>query len=128
MGGAGESDCGIELPPPHLTFFRRMMLQLLVEKNESTPPPIDFEKSFTGRPEGVQKKLPSLNYGGENERLSRNGTQASARSATVDEFKAQNTTFTTDDKSTECSTLSEGTEEMTDTQCNTQLADRTMGL
>ncbi|KAI5317637.1 hypothetical protein L3X38_037344 [Prunus dulcis] len=55
-----------------------------VEKNESTPPPIDFEKSFTGRPEGVQKKLPSLNYG------------------------------------------AEGTEEMTDTQCNTQLADRTV--
>lgn len=98
--------------------------ETMVEKNESTPPPIDFEKSFTGRPEGVQKKLPSLNYGGENERLSRNGSQASARSDTVEECKAQNTTFTTDDKSTECSTLAEGTEEMTDTQCNTQLADR----
>ncbi|VVA40960.1 PREDICTED: kinesin [Prunus dulcis] len=47
------------------------MPHLRVEKNESTPPPIDFEKSFTGRPEGVQKKLPSSNYGGENERLSR---------------------------------------------------------
>ncbi|PQP93412.1 kinesin-like protein KIN-7C [Prunus yedoensis var. nudiflora] len=35
---------------------------MMVEKNESTPPPIDFEKSFTGRPEGVLKKLPSLNY------------------------------------------------------------------
>ncbi|CAB4286310.1 unnamed protein product [Prunus armeniaca] len=72
-----------------------------------------------------KQKLPSLNYGGETERLSRNGSQASARSATVDECKAQNTTFTTDDKSTECSTLDGGTEEMTDTQCNTQLADRT---
>ncbi|VVA36777.1 PREDICTED: kinesin [Prunus dulcis] len=60
MGGTGESDCVIELPPC-----------LTSEKNESTPPPIDFEKSFTGRPEGVQKKLPSSNYGGENERLSR---------------------------------------------------------
>ncbi|KAL6274056.1 hypothetical protein ACE6H2_024748 [Prunus campanulata] len=100
--------------------------EMMVEKNESTPPPIDFEKSFTGRPEGVLKKLPSLNYGGENERLSRNGSQASARSATVDECKAQNTTFTTDDKSTECSSLAEGTEEMTDTQCNTQLAHRTV--
>ncbi|RXI07439.1 hypothetical protein DVH24_027502 [Malus domestica] len=72
----------------------------LVEKNESTPA-IEFEKKFIGRPEGFQKKLPSLNYGAETERLPRNASQASARSAAIDERA----------------------EETTDTQCNTQLAD-----
>ncbi|KAM1174417.1 hypothetical protein ACFX19_027550 [Malus domestica] len=94
----------------------------LVEKNESTPA-IEFEKKFIGRPEGFQKKLPSLNYGAETERLSRNAFQASARSAAIDERKAQDTKSTTDDKVTESSTLVEGAEETTDTQCNTQLAD-----
>ncbi|XP_068343187.1 kinesin-like protein KIN-7F [Pyrus communis] len=94
----------------------------LVEKNESTPA-IEYEKKFIGRPEGFQKKLPSLNYGAETERLSRNASQASARSAVIDERKAQDTKSTTNDKVTESSTLVEGTEETTDTQCNTQLAD-----
>ncbi|KAM1062682.1 hypothetical protein ACFX2A_027547 [Malus domestica] len=48
---------------------------------------------------------------------------ASARSAAIDERKAQDTKSTTDDKLTESSTLVEGAEETTDTQCNTQLAD-----
>ncbi|CAN6563261.1 unnamed protein product [Malus baccata var. baccata] len=94
----------------------------LVEKNESTPA-IEFEKKFIGRPEGFQKKLPSLNYGAETERLSRNASQASARSAAIDERKAQDTKSTTDDKVSESSTLVEGAEETTDTQSNTQLAD-----
>ncbi|KAM1062694.1 hypothetical protein ACFX2A_027554 [Malus domestica] len=94
----------------------------LVEKNESTPA-IEFEKKFIGRPEGFQKKLPSLNYGAETERLPRNASQAAARSAAIDERKAQDTKSTTDDKVTESSTLVEGAEETTDTQCNTQLAD-----
>ncbi|TQD80956.1 hypothetical protein C1H46_033526 [Malus baccata] len=94
----------------------------LVEKNESTPA-IEFEKKFIGRPEGFQKKLPSLNYGAETERLSRNAFQASARSAAIDKRKAQDTKSTTDDKVTESSTLVEGAEETTDTQCNTQLTD-----
>ncbi|KAM1501996.1 hypothetical protein COP2_027630 [Malus domestica] len=92
------------------------------EKNESTPA-IEFEKKFIGRPEGFQKKLPSLNYGAETERLSRNASQASARSVAIDERKAQDTKSTTDDKVTESSTLVEGAEETTNTQCNTQLAD-----
>ena len=44
------------------------------EKDECTPP-IIFEKSFTGRPEGLQMKVPSLNYGAEIETLKRNGSQ-----------------------------------------------------
>ncbi|RXI07432.1 hypothetical protein DVH24_027495 [Malus domestica] len=86
----------------------------LVEKNESTP---------AIEPEGFQKKLPSLNYGAETERLPRNASQAAARSAAIDERKAQDTKSTIDDKVTESSTLVEGAEETTDTQCNTQLAD-----
>ncbi|KAM0970283.1 hypothetical protein FF1_018395 [Malus domestica] len=94
----------------------------LVEKNESTPA-TEFEKSFIGRPEGFQKKLPSLNYGAETESLSRNASQASARSAAIRDSKAQDTKSTADDKITESTTLVEGTEETTDTQCNTQFSD-----
>lgn len=94
----------------------------MVEKNENTPliefeksynestPPTEFEKNFIGRPEGLQKKLPSLKYGGEIERLSRNGSQAE-RSAAFDKCKPQNTESTTNDKSTETSYLVEETKE-----------------
>ncbi|PON71566.1 Kinesin-like protein [Parasponia andersonii] len=44
------------------------------EKDESTPP-IIFEKSLRGRPEGLQKKDPALDYGADIETLSRNGSQ-----------------------------------------------------
>lgn len=98
----------------------------MVEKNENTPliefeksynestPPTEFEKNFVGRPEGLQKKLPSLKYGGEIERLSRNGSQAE-RSAAFDKCKSQNTESTTNDKSTETSYLVEETKETTTT-------------
>ncbi|KAM1361887.1 hypothetical protein FF1_026944 [Malus domestica] len=88
--------------------------------NQELESPLPKQK---GRPEGFQKKLPSLNYGAETERLSRNASQASARSVAIDERKAQDTKSTTDDKVTESSTLVEGAEETTNTQCNTQLAD-----
>ncbi|EXC35389.1 Kinesin-related protein 4 [Morus notabilis] len=41
------------------------------EKDESTPP-ITFDRTFTGRPEGFQKKVPALNYGPDIGTLSRN--------------------------------------------------------
>ncbi|KAL5557590.1 hypothetical protein UlMin_039826 [Ulmus minor] len=57
------------------------------EEKDETTPPIIFEKSFTGRPEGFYQKVPALNYGAHIERLSRNDSQASARSASIDELK-----------------------------------------
>lgn len=49
----------------HSNWFERE------EKDESTPP-LTFDRSFMGRPEGFQKKVPALNYGPEIEMLSRN--------------------------------------------------------
>lgn len=49
----------------HSNWFERE------EKDESTPP-LTFDRSFMGRPEGFQKKVPALNYGPDIEMLSRN--------------------------------------------------------
>ncbi|XVF67817.1 hypothetical protein PTKIN_Ptkin10aG0152200 [Pterospermum kingtungense] len=49
---------------------------------ESTPPN-GLEKNFPGRPEGYQKKFPSLNYAGNNGVLSRNDSQSSFGSASI---------------------------------------------
>ncbi|KAK8311564.1 hypothetical protein V6Z12_D02G259200 [Gossypium hirsutum] len=49
---------------------------------ESTPPN-GLEKSFPGRPDGYQKKFPSLNYDANNGRLSRNDSLSSLGSASV---------------------------------------------
>ncbi|KAG8497862.1 hypothetical protein CXB51_007207 [Gossypium anomalum] len=52
------------------------------EHNESTPPN-GLEKGFPGRPDGYQKKFPSLNYDANNGRLSRNDSLSSLGSASV---------------------------------------------
>ncbi|MBA0683053.1 hypothetical protein Goari_024730 [Gossypium aridum] len=52
------------------------------EHNESTPPN-GLERSFPGRPDGYQKKFPSLNYDANNGRLSRNDSLSSLGSASV---------------------------------------------
>ncbi|WRX14455.1 Kinesin motor domain - like 7 [Theobroma cacao] len=49
---------------------------------ESTPPN-GLEKNFPGRPEGYGKKFPSLNYGANNEVLSRNNSQSSLGCASI---------------------------------------------
>ncbi|XP_022763151.1 kinesin-like protein KIN-7E [Durio zibethinus] len=49
---------------------------------ESTPPN-GLEKNFPGRPEGYQKKFPSLNYGDKNGVLTRNNSESSLGSASV---------------------------------------------
>ncbi|XP_048335239.2 kinesin-like protein KIN-7C [Ziziphus jujuba] len=81
-----------------------------VERIQSTPP-VTFEKNFTGRPEGLQKKLPALNYGDDNKRLSRNGSKASARSAAVDEPQSPKTVSTKDDNITNIDSSADGTVE-----------------
>ncbi|KAL4280310.1 hypothetical protein GQ457_03G002330 [Hibiscus cannabinus] len=52
------------------------------EHIESTPPN-GFEKSFPGRPDSYQMKFPSLNYGANNEMLSRNDSLSSLGSASI---------------------------------------------
>ncbi|XP_022726362.1 LOW QUALITY PROTEIN: kinesin-like protein KIN-7E [Durio zibethinus] len=52
------------------------------EHIESTPTN-GLEKNFPGRPEGYQKKFPSLNYGTNNGVLSRNNSQSSLGSASI---------------------------------------------
>ncbi|KAK9007568.1 hypothetical protein V6N11_074488 [Hibiscus sabdariffa] len=52
------------------------------EHIENTPPN-GFEKSFPGRPDSYQMKFPSLNYGANNEMLSRNDSLSSLGSASI---------------------------------------------
>ncbi|XVF00995.1 hypothetical protein REPUB_Repub04eG0050200 [Reevesia pubescens] len=52
------------------------------EHIKSTPPN-GLEKNFPGRPEGYQKKFPSLNYGANDGVLSRNNSQSSLGSASI---------------------------------------------
>ncbi|KAF3440264.1 hypothetical protein FNV43_RR18548 [Rhamnella rubrinervis] len=93
-----------------------------VEKFQNTPP-IILEKIFTGRPENLQKKLPALNYGSETEKLSRNGSQASAGRASVDEPKPQDIKPSAGDNSTSTSTLDAGTKETADLPSKKPLPD-----
>ncbi|KAL2537709.1 ATP binding microtubule motor family protein [Forsythia ovata] len=66
----------------------------MADKSESTPPS-GLEKSFPGRPEGFQKKhlkLLTFIYGANGVRLSRNDSQSSSGSSSIEEVKAQNIT------------------------------------
>lgn len=83
------------------------------EKFQSTPP-IVLEKVFTGRPGGLQKKLPALNYGAETEKLSRNGSQSSAGRDSADELKPLDIKPSIDDNGISSSTSDAGTKEKAD--------------
>lgn len=93
-----------------------------VEKFQNTPP-IILEKIFTGRPESLQRKLPALNYGSDTEKLARNGFQASAGGASVDEPKPLDIKPSVDDNSTSTSTLDAGTKETADLPSKKPLSD-----
>lgn len=54
--------------------------------NVGTPPAL--ERNFPGRPEGYGKKIPSLHYGANGGVLSRNNSQYSLGSVSVDDIKA----------------------------------------
>ncbi|KAL3843405.1 hypothetical protein ACJIZ3_000808 [Penstemon smallii] len=72
----------------------------IAEQCESTPPTV-LEQNFTGRPEGgffrKHWKLPPLIYGANNAVLSRNGSQSSNCSSSMDEVKSQNYTHGDED-------------------------------
>ncbi|KAB1224551.1 Kinesin-like protein NACK1 [Morella rubra] len=60
------------------------------EQMESTPPN-GFERDFPGRPEGLQRKFPLLTYGANTTSLSRNDSESSIGSASMDELRAHST-------------------------------------
>ncbi|KAG6700860.1 hypothetical protein I3842_08G134600 [Carya illinoinensis] len=81
-----------------------------VEKHESTP--IGFEKDFTGRPEGLQRKLSTLKYDAFIDSLSRNKSQTSAGIVGSDELKVLDAKSPVDEDSNSRCTSTAGINEM----------------
>ncbi|GMP37731.1 hypothetical protein CsSME_00009297 [Camellia sinensis var. sinensis] len=79
--------------------------------NFENTPPIGFEKSFPGRPEGFQRMVPQLNYG-PNIVFSRNASQSSVGSAFIDELKSQNGKASADEDIPSIDTFVAGLKEM----------------
>ncbi|KAL6345187.1 hypothetical protein AAG906_015670 [Vitis piasezkii] len=92
------------------------------EKDKYTPSNV-FEKDFIGRPEGFQKKLASLNYDTEIDKLSRKGGQTFRGSSSVDQLKEQVVTTSTDEDVTSLNTYVAGLKEMAKFQYEERLAD-----
>ncbi|KAA8531957.1 hypothetical protein F0562_006901 [Nyssa sinensis] len=90
-----------------------------VEKNENTPVN-EFENEFIGRPEGFPRKLSTLNYGADVQRLSRKASHFSIGSATVDEPEAQNSESPTDENWASINTSVAGLEEKSEHQCESK--------
>uniref|UniRef100_A0A2N9I3L9 Kinesin-like protein n=1 Tax=Fagus sylvatica TaxID=28930 RepID=A0A2N9I3L9_FAGSY len=108
--------CKARLMTSYMPWFEK------VEKHENTPP-IWFEKDFTGRPEGLQMKLSTLNYGAIIDKLSRSNSQTSMGSAAVDELKVQDAKSSSDQNSVSRSTSIAGMSEMVDRQSENQHHD-----
>ncbi|KAG2694237.1 hypothetical protein I3760_08G132500 [Carya illinoinensis] len=81
-----------------------------VEKHESTP--IGFEKDFTGRPEGLQRKLSTLKYDAFIDSLSRSKSQTSAGIVGSDELKVLDAKSPVDEDSNSRCTSTAGINEM----------------
>ncbi|KAG6645608.1 kinesin-like protein KIN-7F isoform X1 [Carya illinoinensis] len=92
-----------------------------VEKHESTP--IGFEKDFTGRPEGLQRKLSTLKYDAFIDSLSRNKSQTSAGIVGSDELKVLDAKSPVDEDSNSRCTSTAGINEMVGLQCENQYSD-----
>ncbi|CAL5377094.1 unnamed protein product [Camellia sinensis] len=90
--------------------------------NFENTPPIGFEKSFPGRPEGFQRMVPQLNYG-PNIVFSRNASQSSVGSAFIDELKSQNGKASADEDIPSIDTFVAGLKEMAKLEYEKQLAD-----
>ncbi|KAJ9132793.1 hypothetical protein P3X46_033627 [Hevea brasiliensis] len=92
------------------------------EQIESTPPN-GFEKSFSGRPEGVRRKFPPLNYGADPARLSRNDSESSLGSAYPDDLRSQSIKTSADGDIPSIQTFVEGLQEMAKQEYEKQLVD-----
>ncbi|XP_022970405.1 kinesin-like protein KIN-7F isoform X3 [Cucurbita maxima] len=87
--------------------------ELPPDKAETTPPH-GFEKSFPGRPEGFERKLPQLDFDGSLLRLDSQSSIGSARS----------TKTSADDDITRLDTFVAGLKKMTNSEYGKELADR----
>jgi centromeric protein E len=92
------------------------------EQIESTPPN-GLEKGFPGRPEeGLRRKFPLLTYGSNNTILSRNDSQSSSESASIDELRSQSIR-TSAEEITGIHTFVAGLKEMAKLDYEKQLVD-----
>ncbi|CAI9781965.1 unnamed protein product [Fraxinus pennsylvanica] len=95
----------------------------MADKSESTPPS-ELDKSFPGRPEGSQRThWKRVIYGAYDVRLSRNDSQSSSSSTSIDEVKAQNITHGDQDIPTLDSFFA-GLQDMAELQYENQLHDQ----
>ncbi|EXB43288.1 Kinesin-related protein 11 [Morus notabilis] len=81
-----------------------------------------FEKGFPGRPEGLGRRFPLLNFDAKSMRLSRNNSQSSFGSASVDELRAQGGRAGDEDV-TSLHTFVTGLKEMAKLEYEKQLVD-----
>ncbi|KAF3969009.1 hypothetical protein CMV_007158 [Castanea mollissima] len=86
-------------------------------------PPNGFEKDFPGRPEGLQRKFPLLTYGSNATSLSRNNSQSSIGSASMDELRSQSIRTSADGEITSIQTFVTGLKEMAKLDYEKQLVD-----
>ncbi|XP_057966111.1 kinesin-like protein KIN-7F [Malania oleifera] len=92
------------------------------QRNVKTPAN-GFERDFPGRPEGMQRKFPSLKYDTSFSRLSRNDSQSSAESAFMDGLKVQDTKNSADEDITSVHTFVAGLKEMAELQYKKQFVE-----
>ncbi|XP_058098748.1 kinesin-like protein KIN-7F isoform X2 [Magnolia sinica] len=92
------------------------------EQNENTPPG-GFEKDFPGRPAAgdFQRRSCALNF--ETEALSRECSQSSEQSASIDVLKSQNIKATTEENITSIRSFVAGLKEMAQLQYQKKLVD-----
>lgn len=81
-----------------------------------------YEKGFPGRPDGLQRKFPPLNYDGST-RLLRNGSQSSMGSLSVDDLRASSIRTSADEDITSIHTFVAGMKEMVKQEYEKQLVD-----
>ncbi|TKY67629.1 Kinesin protein NACK1 [Spatholobus suberectus] len=81
-----------------------------------------YDQGFPGRPDGLRRKFPPLNYDGST-RLSRNGSQSSIGSPSVDELRASSMRTSADEDITSIQTFVAGMKEMVKQEYEKQLVD-----
>jgi len=81
-----------------------------------------FDKGFPGRPDGLRKKFPQLNYDG-SIKLLRNGSQSSMGSLSVDDLRASSIRTSADEDIGSIQTFVAGMKEMVKQEYEKQLVD-----
>lgn len=94
----------------------------MAEQIDSTPPN-GFEKDFPGRPKSVRRNFPSLTYGADATSLSRNDSQSSIGSASLDDLRSQSIRTSADEEITSIHTFVTGLKEMAKLDYEKQLVD-----